>query len=87
MRVGMARYVLRYLASYTLKYDYKTLWNSHYLFRGVILHWKLLSTLESISLSVLHLEEKCTGSPTQYHNIYEYSFYHFFHTWSPLIKL
>ena len=36
----------------------------------------LLSTLESISLSVLHFVEKCMGSPAQYCNMKTFLYFH-----------
>ena len=44
----------------------------------------LLSTLESISLSVLHFVEKCMGSPAQYCNMKTFQYFHLILTYKTI---
>ena len=44
----------------------------------------LLSTLESISLRVLHLVEKCMGSPAQYYNMKTFQYFHLIPTYETI---
>ena len=51
---------------------------------GVLLRSKLLSTLESISLSALHLLEKCMGSPAQMLQYEDFQYLHLIPTYKTI---